>query len=326
MVNPALMNHFLVVILIASVVALLGPILVIGGVKDKVKLLVPVANDPLRAQVLMWLFLLSLQGVTWVFSAFFLISIWQGLSAINTQWGWSFVADVILPPAFISLPVVVLSFVSRRRLKPAQPDAPRIESIPPEELYELPIGNLPSFGRLGVAVAIFAFTTMYYVQHVLKGACSLQGYGCSDLSLLMRLYDQLDDCLLVAGVILGLGTLATAALRNAVNAEHKSDFIPAGAVILFGAIYSMFSIIAYVPVRLSFWEASTRTLHQLMGSPPLSAQGLKDWYELRGKLQDPLRLNLISLASITGPISAIIPLLTGWIATFLKDAGAKKDG
>ena len=83
-----------------------------------------------------------------------------------------------------------------------------------------------------------------------------------------------------AAMILGLGILGSAALRSALNAEKKAPgFFPAEYVILYGGMFTVLLLIAYVPVKTAFWRYGVELVDLVMGSPPPSRAELVKWVD-----------------------------------------------
>ena len=239
------------------------------------------------AAIQVWFFLIAAQAAVWVFSLTYIVSVFPKIAiGIRLFSTWF--------PVFLFLAAIQLRS--------------RDAAFPPKKIGTWDISRLPKFGITGVAVASLALWMMYLVW-VTRGSDSgtVLGY--------VELYNNLHRLFFIAAGILGLGTLATAAFRTAVVSQEVADPFPSEYVFLFGAIYSLFLLAAYIPVRVGLWQDANTLYHSIVHEPPgaASLDTLKSWFENRDKVEASLSLNLTDLGTLVGPAYALIPIFAAAI-------------
>jgi hypothetical protein len=132
----------------------------------------------------------------------------------------------------------------------------------------------------------------------------------------VELYNNVHRLFFIAAGVLGLGTLATAAFRTAVISQKGAGPFPSEYVFLFGAIYSLFLLAAYIPVRVGLWQDANNLYHSIVHEPPRAASldTLKSWFDNRDKVQASLSLSLTDLSALIGPAYSLIPIFAAAIA------------
>lgn len=234
------------------------------------------------AAVQVWLFLIAAQAAVWVFSLTYIVSVFPkiaiGMKLFST---W--------------FPVLLFLIATQLRSRDA--------AFPPKKIGTWDVSLLPMFGMTGVAVASLALWMMYLVWVTRgSGAGTVLGY--------VELYNNVHRLFFIAAGILGLGTLATAAFRTAVISQEGAHPFPSEYVFLFGAIYSLFLLAAYIPVRVGLWQDANNLFHSIVHEPPAagSLDTLKSWFENRDKVETSLSLNLMDLGALIGPAYSLIPI------------------
>ena len=248
----------------------------------------------------LWFLLVAVQAASWAFCAGYLASTFQTVwtrHAGSKLWGF---CHAMVPTLLLALSLYAYSSTAG--------------SIRPDRLGGVTLNQGPSFATFGVILALCAVAGMFFVRHALLDVPPTNG---PDLSRFIFLKSRLQVFLNIAALTLSLGILGTAAMRSAVNAENGETYFPAEYVIMYGAIFTLLLLIAYVPVKMSFWAFGSDLAAELMSSPPNTSPDLVKWLEDKGKLEKALDLDLTSLSALVGPIAAILPVLSGWIAILL---------
>ena len=262
---------------------------------------VPRNNDPGFAKAQLWFFLVAVQGATWTVCAVLLVS------TFATVWRRRIGEPVHnLLRALVPTGLLVAALVVYHRAAGA--------AGLPSEVGGIALNRSLRFATFGIVLAVVAVACMFFVRRTLLDATL-------DVSSYLFLKSQFDVFLGIAAIILSLGVVGSAALRGALNAKHGPTFFPAEYVVLYGAIFTLLLLIAYLPGRVSFWRAGSSLVGELMGAPPSTQAPLVKWLEDKGKLEKALDLELTSASALIGPAAAVLPLLSGWVSTLL--AGTK---
>lgn len=191
---------------------------------------------------------------------------------------------------------------------------------PPSELRDVPIGNLHWFTAFGIFTAVVAVCGMFVVSWRMAVDADRRKDGVLGVDHYLTLYRFLDSFLLLAALILGLGVLATAVLREAYDASQDVHALPGWSAITFGAVYSVFLALYYGACRMQFHAQGNRLRDALAGPPPKTASGILKWADKRSSLSDLLRLRLHGLSAFGESFSVAIPLVTGIITSLLGSA------
>jgi len=288
----------------AILAAIVSPLYVVGWDLDAFRV---TANDELKAKIQLWLFLISSQAAVWVLCLFYLAAALKKFAAsISFR---KHVLDATIPFAIPALVLTTLIWLGGNATPP----------IPPPKLGDYDIHVLQGFGQLGVAVAALAIWVMYVVRSWLLAQMESAASESEKVKHLIRSREETFRLIFIAAIILGLGTLAGAALRNAGNADKANgpNFFPEEYVILFGAIYSLALVIVYAPVQSSLIQAGTTLRDSLLKDPPVSGEAVKTWYETRQKLEEALGLSLNEASTFGTPLVTLLPLLSGWLGNLL---------
>jgi len=249
------------------------------------------------------------QAALWVVCVCYLVAALKDLVRRT-----DFPRQYLLSAALALLPAgVVLLFLAMKQSLIHSP-------IPPATLGPYTITNLPFFGSTGMFVAGWAVWEMYVVCSILRGE-----FKDKPSDGRMKLYIELREIMLrllfIAGVVLALGTLAGAALRNAVNADKGENYFPQEYVVIYGGLYSLLLLAAYAPLYGSFFVVGVKLREGAIGEAPATGEDFKTWREKRDALNDSLGLTLSGASALGPPLSALLPLLSGWAVSLL---GAKK--
>jgi hypothetical protein len=132
----------------------------------------------------------------------------------------------------------------------------------------------------------------------------------------LRLRDTLQQYLAVLGLLVGLVTLTTGALRNVQIASGVSEEdYPLTVVLIFGLYYTALLALLYAPTYLALGEAG-RTLRD-RAFPFSSLDNLAEDTKKRMQLEELLQLNIRTEQSLRAGIAILAPLLTSLVSVFL---------
>ena len=266
-----------------------------------------VAGDTLLPKIQLWLTLIIAQAALWVASSFYLVATLGRL--IRTMASPS----QYIRAGFVSLlpaGLVLLVFVLKQQVHRAP--------VPPDKLGDYSILNLPAFAGVGAAVAGLAVWGMYVICSVWQGESNTLLMEAGKITRYVELRESVLRFLFVAGVIMALGTVASAALRNAVNAERGPNYFAQEYVIIYGALYSILLLAAYVPVYATFFITGAKLRESLCGEQPVSAADFKPWKETRDAINETLGLTLSGAAALGPLVSALLPLFSGWATSLIE--------
>jgi len=267
------------------------------------QVLMPVPYEPVLAKLQLWLVLVGIQVVTWA-AGLCLVGRWM----VEIARSYRPPAAPVLVGAL--LPAVALGVASWCVML-------RGHVFPPETLARYNITNMKTLAMGGYVVALMAVAGILTIGIVLRQ----QDFAAKDHSAVAtygRLLSLLNSFLLVAALTLGLGTLGSAAVRDASNQECGDAFMPREYVIMYGAIHSLFLALPYGLVRLRLFQAGVAIRKKLLAAPDYSATGIKAWRESSAALDETLGLSFVGLASLGPGLSVLVPLLTGLLSTMLK--------
>lgn len=266
-----------------------------------------VANEPLPPKIQLWLSTIIAQAVLWVVCVFYLGALLVRTTRTTSQPGRHLrAAAVVLAPLFLLLVIF--------GLKQSLVHTP----IPPAELGGYDITNLPAFAGFGALVAAWAVWEMYVVRSIWQFESDLEKSDGSKLVRYLELREDVLRLLLLAGVVLALGTLASAALRNAVNCQRGNDYFPEEYVVIYGGVYSLLLLLAYLPVYATFFVSAVKIRNRLCGEVPETADGFRSWNEARDALSEKLGLTLTGASALGPPLSALLPVVSGWVVHLLQ--------
>jgi hypothetical protein len=178
------------------------------------------------------------------------------------------------------------------------------------------------FNSVERCVAFAAVLGMWLVAVATLGASAEPRTLQSQLEFLLERRNDMNQFLMIAGIILGLGTVGIAALRKAVNTEGQPESFKSEYVILYGTLFSFLLALAYLPVHRVFVELGSALLY---GLPPLEGAGgvdaLSKWLSNRQAVEDALLLKSGVLAGIAGSLSIVTPFFSGVISELLGRVG-----
>jgi hypothetical protein len=139
------------------------------------------------------------------------------------------------------------------------------------------------------------------------------------LSEYFKLRDQLDGLLGSIGLIIGLGTLATGGLQNALAAFYKASGIVAKGIfppiltVVYGGYFSVILILLYVTLERSLMELARSFLDLHIQVPDLDSDAWISAYEKRKKAEDWLKLTTPWI-NVRSGLAVFTPLIGGLIS------------
>ena len=258
-------------------------------------------GDPKLAKAQLWLFLVAVQAAAWVVSGALVIG------AFRNVWHRHLGAKrrSALAAAGQTLLLIGALYLYQKNAGSAGR---------PDRLGDIELNHVFSFAQIGLMIAACAVAGMFFVRFAVLAQ---DKESQADVSAYIFFKVQLHVFLYSAALILSLGTLGTAALRAAVNAERGPNHFPAEYVLIYGGIFTLLLLIAYVPVKAALWHLGHSVTDQTMQAMPDPAMERVKWLEEKGKLEKALDLDLTSVSALVGPVAAILPLLAGWISLLL---------
>jgi hypothetical protein len=131
----------------------------------------------------------------------------------------------------------------------------------------------------------------------------------------LQLRDELNVLLAIVGAIVGLGTLATGALRNAVVAVGVR--FPSQYVLIFGLYYSALIALAYAPSYVAMRAAGEAIRER---SAPLVSPldpTFADVVAKRKTLDELMQLNLSATSSFKAGVAILTPLAGSLVALLI---------
>ena len=264
-------------------------------------------GDDLRPKIHLWLTLIIVQAALWVVCVFYLVSNFLRIKAGTAEPARSMKAAGInlLPPGLL-----LVIFVAQQFLRPPP--------LPPQQLSIYNISRLHWFRAIGMLVAGWAVWEMYWIGSIWEAEFASSGPQPEKISKYVERREDVLRLLLLAAVVLALGTLAGAALRSAVNSDQRYEYFAEEYIIIYGAVYSLLLFVAYVPVYAKFFTTGVKLRELLCGQPPATAADFKPWKEARDAINDSLGLTLSSAAALGPPLSALLPIMAAWAASLLE--------
>jgi|GEM_PF-5653751 len=134
-----------------------------------------------------------------------------------------------------------------------------------------------------------------------------------------KVRDQLDGLLGSIGLIIGLGTLATGGLQNALAAYYKASGIVAKGVfppiltVVYGGYFSVILILLYVSLERSTVELAKSFIDLHVQVPNLDSDSWVSAYEKRKKAEEWLKLTTPWI-NVKSGLAVFTPLIGGLIS------------
>jgi hypothetical protein len=196
----------------------------------------------------------------------------------------------------------------------AGPYAMRFPRLNPMDgaIWKVPL--LSSIGALGVGIPALAGMALVHIATRHNFAASPPSK--EDIERFVALRNALQQFLLVGSTVIGLTTLATGVLRNALltNGLNPTRF-PPELVLLYGAFFTAVIALAYVPAYKALVGTGRRMVQLVLPMPEPGTPTFGTWYSARKLLLeflqlevsvgDRLRAGIIVLAPLTSALLSI---------------------
>jgi hypothetical protein len=270
-------------------------------------------------QFLLWLLLLCGQAIFWVLA---LGPVWvtvkRHFSQLRRAGRLSKRTYIALAAALLAIAVVTAAFTFAARSLPQELHAYRVRAgLPahwPLPHHSLRLGVLSAFAlvvALGAIVGVWL--TGLRLQAILSK--SEDRVDASIVKTFLSLQRDLNTMLAIAGGIIGLATLATGALRNAVLVVHlKFD---AYYLLLYGLYFTGVLAVAYAPSYVAMRAAGARIRDRAFPLPDPEKAAFFDVVTKRKSFDELIQLNLSASATFKAGVAIFTPLASGLIALLI---------
>lgn len=186
-----------------------------------------------------------------------------------------------------------------------------------------PEADLPSFRlRVGIIVLFCGMcATPAAVSIALLNSYiqTLSPQKADFLNEYFKVRNQLDGLFGTIGLIIGVGTLATGGLQNALAAFYKASGVitegifPPIHTVVYGGYFSVILILLYVPLEKSMEELARSFIELHIQLPNLDSDSWTSVYEKRKKAEEWLKLTT-PLLNIKSGLAVLTPLVGGLIS------------
>jgi hypothetical protein len=288
-------NRPLVTMLLGAIAAVLMPVLVVKG---STAALIPGTGGVSHLQT--WLLLVAIQALAWVFITAWMIPNFARIWPVEHVWG-------ALTPSIAGVSVLsaVFFWIIAKYLG---------ADFPPTVIGGVPIVRVVTpVASLVAAASIFGLLLCYYSLPSPDSA----GSPVSWLAAVASRLELMNAFLFCAGIVIALGIAGTAAIRNAVEADHQGAF-PREYIALFGMIESGFLLLPYLAIRIRLHQDCQEICRTVLGPEPSSIDDLKRWRDNRALLSAILGQDSASGFGLAGYTSSLLPLLAGLLNQFLR--------
>ena len=265
---------------------------------------VPRFGDSGLAKAQLWFFSVAVQAATWAFCSAFILSAFRDVWHHHHGPRRPSLLRALIPTTLLVGGLALFMVTAGTGARP-------------EHLGEFVLNHRPPVAAFGIAIATCAIAGMFFVRTAVLARTLPRPLDFATYAFLSARFHTF---LYTATLILSLGILGSSALRSAVNAQEKREHFPAEYVILYGAIFALLLLIAYVPVRMSFWQSANEIVRHVVGEPPPDRSALGKWLDDKAKLEKALDLDLTSPTALMGPAAAALPLLSAWLGILLSGA------
>jgi hypothetical protein len=147
-----------------------------------------------------------------------------------------------------------------------------------------------------------------------------KGNEINDPEEYLKFHRELQRFLSILGITVGLTTLATGGLRNALIAfGMDASFFPQTVVLAFGAYYTLLIALVYIPVYNYLMDAGRKIRDSRV--PGLFSKTLDEWgtsYKVRTDLEAILQLHYTPQQQLQTAVAILAPLLSSIIALLLE--------
>jgi len=281
-----------------------GPWLVAGGLR--LEQLGVDLQSPSHAPAVLWLLTIAVQGAVWAIGLIAMIGTAPAQFREPRPSVAQVVSRVIAPFAIVVIPLTAI----HAGLK--------ADSWPPDKIGPLPIPHLQQFAWFGVGLAALAVLGMLWTGARAASLAEQLDNAPQPIAEFLRLHRILDGYLLLASVVLGLGVVATAALRLAYgNPAPWCGAFHHDYVIAYGGLYSALLGITYAAARSGLLALGRCLRDKLSTAPPDQPADLVEWGKTQNSLDSFLRLKLGDLSALGETFSILAPLIFGAVSSLL---------
>lgn len=275
-----------------------------------------------QPQFVLWLLILCAQAVVWTLAA---VPVWSVVRHVGRELraqralGPKTLAGVALAALFVLLLGVVFSVPSG--LVPSfgslESLSRSLRQLPDKDQWPLPHHTLKIsvLVSLGFVVGLTAIVGLWLIGIAFHRMALVRARPTSDVvERFLRLRDELNLLLAVVGVIVGLGTLSTGALRNAVLVQrhHHAVFpllkFPPEYVLMFGLYYSGLLAVAYLPTYLALRRAGEHLREEAFPLVSPSSENFSERLAQRNAFGRLLQLDVSASSSFKAAVAIFTPL------------------
>jgi hypothetical protein len=244
-------------------------------------------------QFTVWLFLIITQTAVFALVA---VPLWKTLRELKRHLVEKWVE--ILMTSVVFAIVFGIPFVIRSK---------------PEFKFEFPLNHhhvkIGILGFIGFIIALSTAIGIWVVHVALRNIFMREEPGERHIVGFLQYRDYLQRFLSIAGAILGLTTLATGALRNAlITYGVDPTYFPSELVLGYGLYYSALLALTYAPTYASMIRVGRLIRDALCPLPSSDTQAWRDWYSNRRILDDMLKLQIGARESLPAGVAILAPL------------------
>ena len=285
-------------------------------------------------EFLFWLLVLGGQAAVWVVALpYVAATVWRRGRDLRAHRALGAVA--VLSVALTAL--VLLAISVRFTVGAPENDDPPLRGVPSGDAWPLPdhgdrVGPLVVFAMLVVVAAVVGIWLAGIALREIARRPSVD-----QVPRFVELRNEINMLLAIAGVVIGLGTLASGLLREAVLATNEialtdkpetqpsvpiqddPSTTPTEAyrtalefdpeyVALYGLFFTLLLALAFAPSYLALRSAARELRERTLPLPPPTADEFDDVRQKRQTLDELLQTNLAALGSFKAGIAILSPL------------------
>jgi len=255
-------------------------------------------------ETLLWISLIALQMALWAIAGLVLggslRSLWRLLQSRQPDrvLTWRQVVQLGLSTlALLALACVVLF--------------PRPSFFGLPSCSEYPLAHhcpkLVLISSIGLLVALLAVVGIWLVDAGLRTIVQASDPDGEGIESFLRLREHLQRFLLIAGTMIGAGTLSTGALRKAILETTAIDF-PLTYVLIFGGYFSLLLALVYAPTYAALLTVGRELRDSLVPIHPSPSASWSEWHSNRRALDELLQLQVTVGANFRAGVYILTPL------------------
>jgi hypothetical protein len=209
-----------------------------------------------KPQFLIWLFLFSSQFAFWAIIASPLFTELKQLKnhfqANKLEISITFIASLVLTIAYLYF----FAFVHLPKELPLAHHRLKVWTL-----------TIPGF-----LMAFLALSGIWLVYIASRNLGSNSRPDENAITEYLQLRKQLDFFVMIAGILIGMGTLTIGALRHALRSLEKSELvIQPEVILLYGAYFSLLMALVFVPTRVAFQSTGEHLRDSLFPIPKIDS-------------------------------------------------------